>query len=137
MSVVNQSKKMFALALLLAGASVVFGAAEQGYKAKVEPLLKTYCYDCHGDGADKGGVALDSFTNFTALAADRKLWLGVWQNLETQMMPPAKKPQPSEAERRIIAKWIEAEVFKLDPANPDPGRVTIRRLNREESKFAS
>ena len=134
MSVVNQSKKMFALALLLAGASVVFGAAEQGYKAKVEPLLKTYCYDCHGDGADKGGVALDSFTNFTALAADRKLWLGVWQNLETQMMPPAKKPQPSEAERRIIAKWIEAEVFKLDPANPDPGRVTIRRLNREEYK---
>jgi mono/diheme cytochrome c family protein len=131
----EQVKRSFALALwsvLLAGAYMAFGAAEQSYKAKVEPLLKNYCFDCHGDGADKGGVALDAFTNFTAHVANQKLWLGVWQNMETQMMPPAKKPQPTEAERKIIAKWIETEVFKLDPANPDPGRVTIRRLNREE-----
>jgi len=130
----EQLKRSFALAVLMVAAPAAFGAGDQSYKAKVEPLLKTYCYDCHGDGADKGGVALDSFTNFTALASDHKLWLGVWQNMETQMMPPAKKPQPTEAERKIIAKWIEAEVFKLDPANPDPGRVTIRRLNREEYK---
>ncbi len=130
----EQSKWSFALAALLVGVTAASGAAEQSYKAKVEPLLKTYCYDCHGDGADKGGVSLDGFTNFTAQIADRKMWLGVWQNMETQMMPPAKKPQPTEAERKIIAKWIESEVFKLDPANPDPGRVTIRRLNREEYK---
>ncbi len=130
----EQSKRSFALAALLISTTAAFGAAEQSYKAKVLPLLKTYCYDCHGDGADKGGVSLDGFTNFTAQLADRKMWLGVWQNMETQMMPPAKKPQPTEAERKIIAKWIEAEVFKLDPANPDPGRVTIRRLNREEYK---
>jgi mono/diheme cytochrome c family protein len=127
-------KNLFVLVAGLVMACSVSAADEPGYKAKVLPLLKTYCYDCHGDGADKGGVSLDSFTNFTALTADRKLWLGVWQNLETQMMPPAKKPQPTEAERKIIAKWIESDVFKLDPANPDPGRVTIRRLNREEYK---
>ena len=28
--------------------------------------------------------------------------------------------------------WIESNALKLDPENPDPGRVTIRRLNREE-----
>jgi len=107
-------------------------AADQDYKSRVEPVLKTYCFDCHGDGAKKGEVAFDEYTNLAAHVADHKLWLGVWQNLETQMMPPAKKPQPSEAERNLIKHWIEREVFKLDPANPDPGRVTIRRLNREE-----
>ncbi len=130
----DKSKKWRPLAALVGVFScvVVLGGDARHFKAQVEPLLKTYCYDCHGDGAEKGGVSLDGFTNFTAQLAARKLWLGVWQNLETQMMPPAKKPQPTEAERKIIAKWIEAEVFKLDPANPDPGRVTIRRLNREE-----
>ncbi|HMJ90090.1 MAG TPA: DUF1592 domain-containing protein, partial [Candidatus Acidoferrum sp.] len=107
-------------------------APEQDYKKRIEPLLKNYCYDCHGDGANKGEVALDEYTNFTAHVNNQKLWLAVWQNLQTQMMPPAKKPQPSDMERRQISKWIERAVFKLDPANPDPGRVTIRRLNREE-----
>ncbi len=108
------------------------GAPEQDYKKRIEPLLKNYCYDCHADGANKGEVSLDEYTNFTAHVGNQKLWLAVWQNLQTQMMPPAKKPQPTDAERRQISKWIERDVFKLDPANPDPGRVTIRRLNREE-----
>ena len=28
--------------------------------------------------------------------------------------------------------WIDRIVFAVDPTNPDPGRVTIRRLNRVE-----
>ena len=94
-------------------------AAEQDYKKQVEPLLKNYCYDCHGDGANKGDVSLDGSTNFTSHLGNRKLWLAVWQNLQTQMMPPAKKPQPTDAERRQITKWIERDVFKLDPENPE------------------
>ncbi len=46
------------------------------------------------------------------------------------MMPPAKKPRPTAAEREVIAHWIKSDVFGIDPQNPDPGRVTIRRLNR-------
>src|SRR5437868_556929 len=26
-----------------------------------QPLLERYCYDCHGDGTQKGGVTLDEF----------------------------------------------------------------------------
>ena len=32
----------------------------------------------------------------------------------------------------MIAQWIKNAVFEADPLNPDPGRVTIRRLNRVE-----
>ncbi len=107
------------------------GAAPD-YEKAVKPLLEKYCYDCHSDGTDKGGVELDAFASHKEMTADRKLWFDVWRNLDAQLMPPAKKAQPSAAERQLIARWIEHDVFKVDPENPDPGRVTIRRLNREE-----
>jgi hypothetical protein len=48
------------------------------------------------------------------------------------MMPPAKKPHPSAEEQQKITHWIKSAVFRVDPQNPDPGRVTLRRLNRAE-----
>src|SRR5438045_5872772 len=47
-------------------------------------------------------------------------------------MPPAKKPRPPEKEIRRLEDWIKYEAFGIDPKDPDPGRVTIRRLNRVE-----
>ena len=35
-------------------------------------------------------------------------------------------------ERKQLFDWIELDVFKTNPADPDPGRVTLRRLNRVE-----
>ena len=35
--------------------------AAEHYREDVEPLLAELCFDCHGDGADKGDVALDAF----------------------------------------------------------------------------
>lgn len=105
------------------------------YVRQVKPLLEKYCYDCHGDGADKGDLVLDRHKSDAERAADLELWLGVWRNLESQLMPPAKKSQPTEAERQLVLRWIERSVFKVDPENPDPGRVTVRRLNREEYRY--
>src|ERR1041385_7788978 len=104
----------------LAGCCLLSGAlaAEDDYQKRIEPLLKNYCFDCHGDGMKKGEVAFDEYTNLAAHIANQKLWLAVWQNLQSQMMPPAKKTQPSEEEPSQITKWIERAVFKLDPANP-------------------
>ena len=38
-------------------------------------------------------------------------------------------PEPS---AKQLFDWIERDVFKINPADPDPGRVTLRRLNRVE-----
>ena len=51
-------------------------------------------------------------------------------------MPPAEMPQPTWSERQRLSKWIGQKVFQLDPDHPDPGRVTIRRLNRQEYRYA-
>ena len=47
-------------------------------------------------------------------------------------MPPAEKPRPSDQERRLLEDWIKRGAFGIDPKDPDPGRVTVRRLNRVE-----
>lgn len=103
------------------------------YEKEIEPLLADFCFDCHGDGAAKGDVSLDTYETVAAHLGNRELWLRMYQNVRTHLMPPSDEDfQPEPEERDRILRWIEKKVFKLDPANPDPGRVTIRRLNREE-----
>ena len=120
--------------LLLSLASIT--DAEDSYKSKIEPLLINFCFDCHGDGSDKGDFAMDEFGSLSDHLNDTTHWLPVWSNLRSQIMPPSDELQPTAADKQKILSWIESKVFKLDPESPDPGRVTIRRLNRTEYKYA-
>jgi mono/diheme cytochrome c family protein len=127
-----------ALALLVsmtAGAENIRADANAGAKEfhdTIQPLLENYCYDCHGDGASKGKVTFDQFKSDQEILANRDLWWKALKNLRAGIMPPAKKPRPTPQEQDLIAHWVKTAVFDTDPQNPDPGRVTIRRLNRAE-----
>jgi hypothetical protein len=109
---------------------------EISFKKEIEPLLQDYCFDCHGDGSAKGEFSMDEYDDLSKHLDDVEHWLAVWRNLRSQIMPPPKKDQPDLEEKRQLLGWIEKRVFKLDPKNPDPGRVTIRRLNRAEYHYA-
>lgn len=104
--------------------------AEQ-FSEQVQPVLEEYCYGCHGLGIKKGGVHFDVDSE-ADLRHDRKLWWAVLKNLRAGLMPPPGKPRPSDEERSAIEHWIKVGAFQIDPDNPDPGRVTLRRLNRVE-----
>ena len=60
------------------------------------------------------------------------LWNNVLKNVRAGLMPPADKPRPTAAELKTLETWIKRDAFRIDPASPDPGRVTLRRLNRTE-----
>jgi mono/diheme cytochrome c family protein len=124
---------LFALLTLVAGMTVQ--ADEQAYKA-IEPILATYCYDCHGDGMDSGDFAMDDFQSIAEHLRDFDVWYEIWKNVRSNLMPPADKPQFKTEEREKVLTFIETSVFKIDRSNPDPGRVTIRRLNREEYRHS-
>ena len=99
----------------------------------IQPLLQTYCYDCHGDGMHKGGLALDAYQSVADLKAARDKWEIVLHHVSRHEMPPDDGgPMPGDRERDLISRFIEEELFALDPAHPDPGRVVLRRLNRAE-----
>jgi hypothetical protein len=124
-----------ALAFLM-GCACTTTAAESGVSSRfhkeIQPLLEQYCWDCHGDGMDKGKVTFDGFKTEKEAIEKRDLWLAVLKNVRAGIMPPAKKPRPSPADIKKLENWIKQEAFGIDLNNPDPGRVTIRRLNRVE-----
>jgi len=106
--------------------------AAERFGEKIQPILEEHCYGCHGNGIKKGGVDFDGLETDEARLRDRDLWLDVLRNVRAGIMPPADKPQPSDEERRLLEAWIKYEAFGIDPMDPDPGRVTVRRLNRIE-----
>ena len=101
------------------------------YQSTILPILEDHCYECHGDGYDKGKVAFDRLeTDDQILKPD--LWLRVLLNTRAGLMPAERKPRLPAAEQQTLERWIKYDVFGIDPQNPDPGRVTVRRLNRVE-----
>jgi len=98
----------------------------------IQPVFERFCYDCHGDGMHKGGFTFDKYTSIESMRADRRVWRSVREHLHYQIMPPGDEEQPSRPERDVLLGWIDDAIFKVDPRNPDPGRVTVRRLNRAE-----
>lgn len=122
--------------LLFLGVALLGGKVwandEKAYFDTLEPILLDYCYDCHGDGMDKGDFALDDFDSLSLHLQDMAVWFEVWKQVRANLMPPPEKPQLDDVEKEAVLAFIESAVFKIDPENPDPGRVTIRRLNREE-----
>ena len=102
------------------------------FESDILPVLKEYCFDCHGDGMNKGKVAFDEFKTQDELLARKDLWLAVLKNVRAGLMPPEKKPRPSEEQKLKLANWIKRDAFGIDSNDPDPGRVTVRRLNRTE-----
>lgn len=136
-----RASKNSALVLLALGfGTSVWGAAagpaagEAMFKNTITPLLEKYCYECHGDGASKGKVALDDFKSVADVEKNRTIWEGVMRNVRSHEMPPADDTDvlPTDAEREIITSWVEKQLYNFDPEHPDPGKVTLRRLNRAE-----
>jgi len=91
--------KFTQLAAALSGAVVLAIASPSGhaaaeskdpaiseYQAVIAPILETHCYECHGDGFDKGKVAFDTLdTDEKILKPD--LWLRVLNNTRAGLMP--------------------------------------------------
>ena len=117
--------------LLITGAGVGW-AAPARFDSDILPVLQRFCWDCHADGMSKGGLSLDSFKSEADIRRNPKVWDGIMFNVDNWLMPPAKKKQPTAEERARLVQWIDDTIHPVDPANPDPGRVTIRRLNRAE-----
>jgi hypothetical protein len=102
------------------------------FRKVAEPILTKYCYDCHSDGMSKGGLAFDELKSRGNLLGNHDLWWKVLKYTRAGIMPPEKKDRPSVEESRRLEGWIKKDVFGANPKSPDPGRVTLRRLNRFE-----
>ncbi len=129
------------LPALCAGLAAASGHAAENaagpvtLKEHIQPLLKEFCVDCHNDEKHKGDFNMAPFLNNPNLIEHRKAWEKVLEFVESREMPPDKKPQPTQEQRDALMHFIEGQLSKADCTGPaNPGKVTIRRLNKEEYK---
>jgi len=116
-----------------APAAATMTAPDAAFTKNIHPLLEKYCFECHGNGKQKGDIDLAAFTDIASVKKGSKTWESVRDMVHTQQMPPAEaKLTPTDEERDQLVAWIEQTIYNYDPSRPDPGRVTIHRLNRTE-----
>lgn len=101
--------------------------------AAVQPLLIQYCGDCHTGEDAQAGVRLEKFETPGQILQGRKAWLKISQQIEAGIMPPAQSDPIPAAEKVKILEFIQAATNAINCVkDPNPGKVTVRRLNRFE-----
>ena len=100
------------------------------FATAVAPFLEEHCLDCHTGKRAKAKLDLARFSDDAAVKADADVWWRVHERLRRREMPPPEdRESPTDAEYRGVLSWLEAV---LPDGAGDPGRVTLRRLNRVE-----
>ncbi len=126
------------LAAFAAAGTLVFSAPAElagpvTLGSHVKPMLEEFCFGCHNAEKHKGDLNLKEFADNPQLAANREVWEKVAESLDSHEMPPEKKPQPSETQRDLLLRFIDGQLSKADcTTDKNPGKVTIRRLNKVE-----
>jgi mono/diheme cytochrome c family protein len=103
------------------------------FSTQVAPVLAKYCVSCHGGAKPKGNFALDKIKDDADATKSRNTWEKVIQALEAGEMPPPGKKMPSTEEREVVVTFLNQQLGAPDCTKKrDPGRLTLRRLNRVE-----
>lgn len=114
------------LAQTAPGAAVPFDKA-------VQLVLSESCAPCHNDRVASGGLNIGPFTTPASVLAQREGWERILQKIHSGEMPPKGFPRPAAERMEALTRFVEGEFEKADRnLKPDPGRVTARRLNRNE-----
>jgi hypothetical protein len=99
----------------------------------IAPLLDRHCTRCHGGAKPKGKLALDKYKDDSSVIKDLETWQKVAQRIRSHEMPPPENPQLTSVDAQFITGWIDAKLARfLCTGDVDPGKVTLRRLNRAE-----
>jgi hypothetical protein len=116
--------------------TTVFGpsaSAASDVSKDLEPLLKTYCYRCHGDKKQKGELNLKKLVADRPLIKNREAWIRVIDQISVGKMPPEDEKQPPVASGKHLLDGLNHHMTHFDCASiRNPGRVTIHRLNNTE-----
>jgi hypothetical protein len=102
------------------------------FHTTAQPILQERCYQCHSGVDNHTGIAFDALKTDDSVVKNPELWLRVLRNTRSHVMPPVDADPPTALQQVALENWIEYSAFGVDPNNLDPGRQTVRRLNRTE-----
>ena len=108
-------------------------AKKPEYAVVVAPIVTKYCGKCHGGDEPEAGISFARYPDEASMLKDRRTWERSFEMISGGSMPPADSPQPTAEEKARLMDYLEGALYRIDCTQiSDPGRVTIRRLNRAE-----
>lgn len=124
---------MIVALLLTAGFALGADAPAPDFAREGRPFLEKHCLKCHSGKEPKAELSLEPYRDAASVARQRKVWANVLRMVATGEMPPQDRPRPTAADVEKFIGHVKSVIDYADRhAKPDPGRVTMRRLNRRE-----
>lgn len=108
----------------------------KAFDLHIKPLLQKYCVKCHSGKTPKADIGLDSIDSDIIAGEHFGKWEDVREAFNTGEMPPEDKPQPTDAERDLMTRWLDAEFKKALKYGSTVKRGSVRRLTRYELRYA-
>ncbi len=109
--------------------------AMASFERTAAPFLAKHCFACHGPKKQNADLTLDRKFDQKSIQEDRAIWENVLEMVRSGEMPPRSKNgvRPEAGEIDPALRAIETALAQFDCSTTrNPGRVTLRRLNREE-----
>lgn len=131
MALTKKSKTWLTIAIAVMSPCSI-GIADE-FAEMVKPFISKHCLECHNSTKSKAEISLAGVDDLSGALKARKTWDKVVEQLENRTMPPEHRPIPSESDYGRVLGVLKSGFIKHDTSGVrDPGRVTIRRLNRAE-----
>jgi len=93
--------------------------------------MNQYCSNCHNADDLAGGMDISKL-DIEKIGKDAAVWERIVRKVRTGMMPPSGQPRPTRAVLDAFASDLESRLDKTAAANPNPGTLSVHRLNRTE-----
>jgi len=120
------------LALVVVCVIVIEAAASppdgDDYTSRVVPFFRNHCFDCHAGDEPEGDLNLELLSK----EAEKASWERIRRVVSRHEMPPADQERPEFSDIKAVVAWIDSQMLGIDCSRPQPGKVVIRRLNRQE-----
>ncbi len=127
---------VFQLVALTVGSLAVAAAPAETnatFDEAVSPILADTCRPCHNAQVISGNLDLTAFSEAGSIEKYRAGWERILQKVRAGEMPPRGTPRPPRDRIDNFVAFVEGSFERADRNLPlDPGRVTARRLNRNE-----
>jgi len=116
-------------------AAMAFGATPAASVSAHRALLDHYCVTCHNQKAKTAGLTFDTM-DLSQVGKNAAVWERAVRKLRGGMMPPPGMPRPDPATVNSFITFLETSLDQAALAAPNPGTVSLHRLNRAEYQNA-
>src|SRR5712672_1027013 len=138
----NRTRALTSLSMVLLGGAAFAVAALMPATLRAQPatptdaanykqLMQMYCVGCHSGPTPFAGLNLEPLDP-AKLNENGVIWEKMIRKLRDKQMPPAGMPRPDDATYQAFFNFVEKGRDQLAELKPNPGRTTVRRLNRTE-----